>query len=134
VKKSTPALVDYLLLGGLSLIFGLSFIFTNISVQSIPPITVATSRLLIAGLVLFPLCLFYGQRLPALGKIWVFILAAAFFGNALPFALISWAQVKVDAGLAAILMAVMPLVTVLLAHVTTSDEKMNRYKLIGVVG
>jgi len=60
-------------------------------------------------------------------------IAAALFGNSIPFALISWGQVKVDAGLTAILMAVMPLMTVLLAHVTTTDEKMNRYKLLGVL-
>ena len=59
-------------------------------------------------------------------------MAAALFGNSLPFALITWGQVSVDAGLTAILMAIMPLITVLLAHVTTTDEKMNRYKLVGV--
>lgn len=126
-------MIDYLLLSGLALIFGLSFIFTNISVQSVGPLSVATSRLLLAFLILFPIMRFYGQRLPARGRVWWFIAAAAFFGNSLPFALISWGQVKVDAGLTAILMAIMPLMTVLLAHVTTVDEKMNRYKLIGVL-
>ncbi len=33
----------------------------------------------------------------------------------------------------AIFMAVMPLITLLLAHVVTDDEKLNRYKLIGVL-
>jgi len=133
VGAKNPGMTDYALLVGLSLIFGLSFIFTNIAVQTIAPLTVATSRLLLASLVLFPLMRIYGQRLPAPGRVWLFIVAAAFFGNSLPFALISWGQVKVDAGLTAILMAVMPLITVLLAHLTTVDEKMNRYKLIGVL-
>ena len=53
-------------------------------------------------------------------------------GNALPFALVSWGQVKVDASLAAIFMAVMPLATILLAHIMTGDEKYNKYKLAGV--
>lgn len=133
MKKATPGLADYVLLTGLAVIFGASFIFTNVAVKSISPLTVATSRLLLAAAMLYPLMRLKGQVLPSLGRIWFFIIAAAFFGNALPFALISWAQVKVDAGLTAILMAVMPLITVLLAHVTTTDEKMNRYKLIGVV-
>lgn len=72
-----------------------------------------------------PLMYFRGQRLPARGRVWVFIVAAAMFGNSIPFALVSWGQVKVDAGLTAILMAVMslcryavmPLITVLLARV-----------------
>lgn len=128
-----PGTTDYLLLGGLALIFGFSFIFTNIAVQTIEPLTVATFRLLLACLVLYPLMRLSGQRLPASGRVWIFIIAAAMFGNSIPFALISWGQVKVDAGLTAILMAVMPLITVLLAHVTTLDEKMNRYKLLGVL-
>jgi len=133
VQSKKPGMTDYLLLGGLALIFGLSFILTNVAVQSIAPLSVATSRLLVACLVLFPLMRFYGQHLPARGRVWVFIIAAAMFGNSIPFALISWGQVRVDAGLTAILMAIMPLITVLLAHITTTDEKMNRYKLVGVL-
>lgn len=133
MNAKAPGLTDYALLIGLSLIFGLSFIFTNVAVQSVAPLTVATARLMLAAMVLYPLMRFNGLRLPKFGRVWVFILAAAVLGNALPFALISWGQVKVDAGLAAILMAIMPLITVLLAHVTTADEKMNRYKLMGVL-
>lgn len=132
MKQTSPGLADYLLLGGLALIFGASFILTNVAVSAIPPLTVATSRLLLAAAMLYPLMRIKGQVLPARGRVWVFIIGAAFFGNSLPFALITWGQVSVDAGLTAILMAVMPLITVLLAHVTTNDEKMNRYKLVGV--
>jgi len=57
---------------------------------------------------------------------------AGLTGNALPFALVSWGQVKVDSGLAAIFMAVMPLTTILLAHVFTDDEKINQWKLVSV--
>jgi len=128
-----PGALDYLLLVGLALIFGLSFILTNVAVQSIAPLSVATARLLIAAIVLFPLMHFYGQHLPARGRVWFFIIGSALFGNAIPFALISWGQVKVDAGLTAIFMAIMPLMTVLLAHISTTDEKMNRYKFIGVL-
>lgn len=133
MKRATPGLADYLLLVGLAVIFGASFILTNMAVSSISPLTVATSRLLLATAMVYPLMRLKGQVLPGKGRVWVYIVAAAFFGNALPFALISWGQVSVDAGLTAILMAVMPLITVLLAHVTTTDEKMNRYKLVGVL-
>ncbi len=133
MKHVKPGLADYLLLTGLAIIFGASFIFTNLAVSEIAPLTVATSRLMLAAVLLYALMLIKRQHLPAKGRIWLFIIAAAFFGNAFPFALISWGQVKVDAGLTAILMAVMPLITVLLAHLTTADEKMNRYKLVGVI-
>lgn len=129
---NTPAARDYLLLSALAIIFGGSFILTNLSVQSISPLTVVASRLCLAAAMMYPVMRYYKMQLPAPGRIWLFIVASAFFGNALPFGLISWAQVRVDAGLTAILMAIMPLMTVLLAHAVTTDEKMNRFKLIGV--
>lgn len=117
----------------LAAIFGLSFIFTNISVREIPPLTVAASRLLIALLITYPIMLAAGQKVPGAGKIWIFIFLSGLFGNALPFALVSWGQVKVDAGLSAIFMAVMPLSTILLAQFLTNDEKINRWKIAGVL-
>jgi len=123
---------DYALLTGLAAIFGSSFLFTNIAVQSIPPFTVVAARITIAAIVLVFVLVLSGKRLPS-GSIWGWIFASALFGNAIPFSLISWGQQTVDAGLTAIFMAVMPLTTVLLAHVVTSDEKLNRWTLTGVL-
>ena len=128
-----PSGKDYLLLTSLAAIFGLSFIFTTISVREIPPLTVAAARLFVALLIVYPLMRIAGQQLPAPGKIWFYVFLSGLFGNALPFALVSWGQVKVDASLAAIFMAVMPLATILLAQIFTADEKYNRYKLAGVI-
>ena len=71
--------------------------------------------------------------MPAIGTIWWPLFASGFFGNALPFGLISWGQVSVEAGLTAIFMAAMPLATLVLAHLFTSDEKLDRYKFTGVI-
>lgn len=123
---------DYALLTGLAAIFGSSFIFTNIAVQSIPPFTVVAARITIGAIVLLCVLALSGKRLPS-GSIWGWIFASALFGNAIPFSLITWGQQTVDAGLTAIFMAVMPLSTVLLAHVVTTDEKLNRWTLTGVL-
>lgn len=133
MRAGTSGFVDYALLFVLALIFGASFMFTSVAVESVAPLTVAASRLVLGALLVFPIMLLRGQNLPITGRVWIFIVASAFFGNALPFALITWGQVKVDAGLTAIFMAVMPLMTVLLAHIFTADEKMNRYKIIGML-
>lgn len=130
--RNTPTLQDYGLLISLSAMFGASFMFTRLALNDFSPLTVVTARLGIASLILLPLMLLAGQHLPA-GKIWKPIALCSFFGNALPFSLISWAQQEVDAGVTAIFMAFMPLATVVLAHRYTSDEKLNRLKAIGVV-
>ncbi len=133
MKNKSPTVKDYLLLTTLAAIFGLSFIFTNISVREVPPLTVAASRLFIALLIMYPIMLAAGQKLPPAGKVWIYVFLSGLFGNALPFALVSWGQVKVDAGLSAIFMAVMPLSTILLAQILTNDERINRWKMAGVL-
>lgn len=132
-SRKIPGGSDYLLLITLALLFGFSFVLTSIAVLELPPLSIATGRLLLAFLMLYPLMRLFGQRMPAPGRVWITILAAGFFGNALPFTLISWGQVRVEAGLTAIFMAIMPLVTILLAHVLIHDEKLTRWKLAGVL-
>jgi drug/metabolite transporter (DMT)-like permease len=45
--------------------------------------------------------------------------------------LITWGQQRIDSGLAGILMAIMPLTTVVLAHVFVAGERLNRFKAAG---
>ncbi len=128
-----PGFTDYFLLISLSAMFGASFLFIKISVAEIPVYTLVALRLLIAALILWVTMKMVGQRFPRGWHIWLWIVVAALFGNILPWLLITWGQEKVDVGLTAILMATMPLATVLLAHVFTRDEKLNIWKLLGVV-
>jgi drug/metabolite transporter (DMT)-like permease len=132
-RDENSVYVDYIWLASLSVLFGLSFTLTSIGVRDIPPISLAAGRLLIAFLLLYPLMRLNGQKMPDVGPIWIAILASGLFGNALPFALISWGQVTVQAGLTAIFMAVMPLATILFAHVFTDEEKLDRWKVVGVM-
>lgn len=132
-ERPLPSAVDYLLIVSLALLFGTSFTLTSIAVNELPPLTIAAGRLLLAFLMLYPLMRLYGQRMPAFGRIWIVVFAAGFFGNALPFSLISWGQVSVASGLTAIFMAIMPLATILLAHFLTDDEKLTRWKFAGVM-
>ena len=55
----------------------------------------------------------------------------AIAGSALPFFLISWGQQTVNSGVAGMIMAIMPLMTMLLAHYLVEGETLNRYKIIG---
>lgn len=125
-------LTDYALLISLSAIFGASFLLTKISVAEVPTLTIVAARLLIAAIILFVTMKMVGQHFPRGALLWFWIVLAAVFGNALPWWLITWGQERVDAGLTAILMATMPLATLLLAHVFTDDEKLNIWKLLGV--
>lgn len=104
----------------------------KIAVASMPAVPVTTMRLVVAAVFMSVFAVLSRQRFPCSLRIWGLIALVAIFGNALPFALISHGEETVDSGLAAILMAIMPLTTLLLAHIFTADEKLNAWKLAGV--
>ena len=109
-----------------------SFAAIKIGVGTIPPLTLAAGRIAVAAAVLYALIALRGQRLPRSARLWALFFLLGITGNALPFTLIAWGEERIDSGLAAILMAVMPPATVLLTHVFTRDERLTVPKLIGV--
>ena len=109
-----------------------SFAAIKIGVGTIPPLTLAAGRIAVAAAVLYALIALRGQRLPRSARLWALFFLIGVTGNALPFTLIAWGEERIDSGLAAILMAVMPPATVLLTHVFTRDERLTAPKLIGV--
>ena len=126
-----PGFSDYALLVALAAIYGFSFLATKVAVQEIPAVTVTFARLAGAAVLLLPLLYFTRDSIAELLPHWKLLMLVALFGNAFPFWFIAWGQEQVDAGLTAILMAIMPLITLVLAHFFTQEEKLNRYKVIG---
>ncbi len=127
-----PGTIDYGLLILLGAIWGSAFILIKAAVASVPAFNMTLMRLIITVAMMIGLMQWLGDRLPPRGPIWVTVTVSAFFGNALPFLLIAWAEERIEGGVAAILMAPMPLITLLIAHTATRDEKLDRYKLAGI--
>jgi drug/metabolite transporter (DMT)-like permease len=55
------------------------------------------------------------------------------FNGVIPYTLITWGEIYISSGLAAILTAVMPIFTVILAHYWTHDEKLTATKIAGIL-
>ena len=102
-----------------------------ISVQTIDPVSVVFYRLLLGALVLSLVVYARSQPFPTDLRTWGGFLVMAIAGNALPFFLISWGQQTVNSGVAGMIMAIMPLMTMAFAHYFVAGETLNRYKLIG---
>ena len=130
--SSRPGALEIALLLSLATLWSSSFGFIKVAVETIPPFSVAAGRLLLAAVLIVSVARLRGLRFPAEKGLWPKFFAVGLFGNALPFTLISWGEVTIDSGLAAILMAVMPLATLVLAHFFTSDERMNPARILGV--
>jgi len=128
-----PSVRDMLLLLALAGIWSSSFTVIKIGVATIPPLTLTAMRIFLAALILFAYARARGFAVPGTARFWVQAFFVGLFGNTLPFALINWGERTVDSGLAAILMAVMPLATLLLTHLFTEDERLTARKLGGIV-
>ncbi len=113
------------------MLWGTSFMFTAISVESVDPLSVVFSRVLIAAIILTSVVYIKGQKLPFKRTDWLAFIVMSIVGNVIPFFLITWGQLSVNSGIAGMIMAIMPLMTMLLAHYLVEGEILNRYKIIG---
>jgi drug/metabolite transporter (DMT)-like permease len=117
----------------LLLMWGSAFMFQKIALATVPPATAAASRLIIGACVLLAVVYARGLRLPPLTKVWRQYALLALVGNALPFYLIAWGQQAIDSAVAGILIAIMPLATMVLAHYFVRGEHLTRHRAIGFI-
>lgn len=123
--------MHWLLLFALVVMWGTAFLFTKVALRTLSPESVVGARLVLAAVLLVVATYATGRRLPRDGRRWRWMAAMALVGNVIPFSLIAWGQQGIDSGLAGILMAVMPLATVLLAHFTVEHERLTPRRLTG---
>jgi len=122
---------DWGLLAALVALWGSNFMFIKLGVAAVPPATLVATRLVIGALILVAVVRAMGYTLPPLGRAWMPYVVLGVAGNCLPFWFITWGQKSIDSALAGILMAIMPLTTVLLAHFFVAGERMTRNRVAG---
>ncbi len=122
---------DWLLLFALSAMWGSAFLFIKLGVATVPPATLVAGRLALGAIILYAALCWRGLRLPRLGRDWWPYAVLAVVGNAAPFYLISWGQQTITSALAGILMAIMPLTTLLLAHFYVAGDRITAWRIAG---
>jgi drug/metabolite transporter (DMT)-like permease len=123
---------DWLLLAALSLLWGGSFFFVQLAVGHLPPFTIVFLRVSLAAAALGIVLWASGTAFPKGWAVWRALLVMGFLNNALPFSLFVLAQGEIGSALASILNATTPLFTLLVAHIGTSDERLNGAKVLGL--
>ena len=123
---------QWALLGVLSILWGVSFLFGKVALAELPPFTLVLGRFGIAALALLLAVRLTGHRIPRSPRLWggFFVLGA--LNSLIPFGLIAWGQVALTSGLASILNATTPLFTALVAH-AWGDERLTSHRLTGVL-
>ena len=129
----SPTLKDYLLLSTLSLIWASAFFNIKIATYSYGPITIACLRILFGAVPVILLCMFQRIKIEAFSKDWKWFAAIGFINLVIPFFLIAYGVQKVQSNLAAILMSSTPISATILAHIYTDKEKINFYKILGIL-
>lgn len=124
---------ELLLLALLATLWGASYTFIKIGVATIPPVTLIAARTLIAALILLAVLRLRGLRLPRDRATWRRFAIQATINSVLPFTLIAWAELTIDAGLAAILNSTTPIFTFLITIAITRHEPAGWRKFLGVL-
>jgi drug/metabolite transporter (DMT)-like permease len=128
----TNTTTELTLLLALATLWGASYTFIKIGVETIPPVTLIAARTLIAGGILLAVIRARGLTVPRDAATWRRFLAQACLNSVIPFTLIAWAERTVDAGLATILNSTSPIFAFLLTIAITRHEPVTGRKLFGV--
>jgi drug/metabolite transporter (DMT)-like permease len=124
---------DWAILLFLSVLWGGSFFFIEIALETVRPFTLVLIRVVLAAAMLWAFLWWRGQRLPLPPGAASAYLVLALLNNVVPFVMFAWAQEAITGGLASILNATTPIWGVLVAHLFTADEKATPNKVIGVL-
>ncbi|HVV42433.1 MAG TPA: EamA family transporter [Nitrobacter sp.] len=129
----TRVATDWALLLALSALWGASYTFIKVGVETIPPVTLIAVRTLVAGLILVVILWLRGLKLPTDRQIWARFLFQACLNSVVPFTLIAWAERTTDAGLATILNSTSPIFAFVLTALMTRHEAVTIRKLFGII-
>src|SRR5579862_4975353 len=88
-------------------VWGSTFLAIRVGVREVPPFLLAGMRFLVAGLVLYAWMLTQGERSPA-PRQWASASLLAILIFVLDYGLLFWAEQRVPSGLAAVMMATIP--------------------------
>tara|TARA_B100000035_G_scaffold165709_1_gene141401 strand:+ start:869 stop:1756 length:888 start_codon:yes stop_codon:yes gene_type:complete len=121
------------LLGYLVLVWGFAFALIAVALESFHPLFIVWCRLWMGALIVWCVWRWRHQRWRLGREWWPRLTVLSLTGNIIPFSLIAWAEQSVPSAEVGILMALMPIATLLLAHWLLEHEPLTRRRFAGVV-
>jgi drug/metabolite transporter (DMT)-like permease len=115
-----------------SIFWGTTFLAIRVGVQSMPPFIMAGLRHFIAGIFICSFFVLRGYPMPSWGQLKVCLINGILllvFGNGL----VSWAEIYISSGLAALICALSPLAIIGANMVIGNKEKITPLTVLGIV-
>jgi drug/metabolite transporter (DMT)-like permease len=132
-----PAWKTLLAFGIIYFVWGSTFLFIRVGVREVPPFLLAAMRFLIAGLVLYGWRVSQHERQPS-ARQWLSIVMLSVLIFAVDYGLLFWAEQRVPSGIAAVILATIPVFMVLaeifLLRTQTLTVRLAIALLVGVGG
>ena len=134
MNQPASSRIDWLLFILLGFLWGSSYLFIKIGVDAgLQPFTLVSLRLLIGLALLVVVVAIARESLPRDLKTYGHLMVMGLFSVALPFMLITWAELSVDSSLAAVLTGAVPLFVIPIAALILRDEHITLNKIIGIL-
>mgnify|MGYP002869873101 FL=1 len=121
------------LLAYLVLVWGFAFALIAVALESFHPLFIVWCRLWMGALVVWCVWRWRQERWCLGREWWPRLTLLSLTGNIIPFSLIAWAEQSVPSAEVGILMALMPIATLLLAHWLLDHEPLTWRRFAGVL-
>ena len=127
-----PKPKHWALLFYLVVFWGFAFGLIAMALEVFHPVALVWGRLTLGAMVMTCVLVYKRLSLPT-DPVWLLrLLVLSVTGNVLPFVLIAWAEQHVASGEVGLLMALMPITTLVMGHYFLTHEKFTRQRMIGV--
>lgn len=116
----------------LGFLWGSSYFWIKVGVETLPPLTLIAGRLLLGGAFLAAVVAIARQPLPREPRMYGHLLVMSVVNIVLPFILITVGEQSIDSALASILNATVPLSVIVLAPLFLPDERITTWRILGL--
>ncbi|MFT4961838.1 MAG: drug/metabolite transporter (DMT)-like permease [Paracoccaceae bacterium] len=133
-NKPEITVTSWIMMASLGLIWGGTFLATEIALEGITPFWLASSRTVLGALATVSVWQMQGRKLfaaPAPRQQYMLLVVIAVLSSSVPFALLAWGQQYVTSGFAGVSMASTALIVLPLAHFMIPGERTTPLRTMG---
>ena len=132
-NQTFDSLLPGLVFGGLCFVWGSTWLAIKVGLGSLPPITFAGIRFIIASCLLVSYAIARRIKFPRDANSWRVMLFLSLSQIAAPYALAFWGEQYMTAGLTSLLFATLPFFVAVLAHFMIPGERVTALKVLAML-